>query len=458
MLNRRIRLLCHKLRVKGTGQPEWVASDGTVDEKARKSFFRSLRVKTGGGFNAAKFETLLTGVDRDIDKLSNLTSGSIQLEPFKIRKRNQLQYAYWEKIRDQAQRISDQLSASFLPCDCTHQHQANLRLDMRENCGAEEAGSKFAFLLTYEKHSHLESLPPWNWRDIEIECLQLASQTNMVTLHQNRFSGGPDARLVPSISLSPPPRPLILRSLSPDSPGTTSNLCRELMTCPRRNYRLGIVEDEAWQHRIYSVTGPATKAQISETFSLHDMVRSAKNIAPQLKCTLALTLAYSVLQLHDTPWLPRAWNTEHVFFLRDHVGDTIPSHVYVSQTFTSAPRNNMTVDHPGLIPNRIVFTLGVALLELAYGSSILSFVKPIEQSNNGDVHSMTEALVASRLARELNMRESENFAGAVLACITWNFNTSAVDLADLEFRMAFHETVIVPLQKDYQYVMGGKKR
>jgi hypothetical protein len=455
MLNRRIELLCHKLRVRRTGQPEWVASDGTIDEKARKSFFRSLRARTRGGFNAKEFGTLLADVDRDIDKLSKLTSGPIQLEPFKIQARNQLQYAYWEEIRDQAQRISDQLSASFLPCSCTHPHQANLRLDIRESRGAEEAASKFAFLLTYEKCSHLESLPPWNWRYIEIKCLQLASKTNMVTPHQNRSSSGSNAHSVPSISLSPPPRPLMLRSLSPDSPGTIINLCRELMTTPGRDCRLGVVEDEAWQHHIYSVTGPATKAQNCETFSLHDTIQSAKNIAHRLKCTLALTLAYSVLQLHDTPWLPRAWNTEHIFFSNDRIGD---AHVYVSQTFTSAPRIDMAVDHRGLIPNRTIFTLGVALLELSYGSSILSFVEPTEQSENGNVHSMTEALVASRLARELNKIESENFARAVLSCVTWTFNTSKVDLADFELRMAFYQNVVVPLQEDYQYVTGKKKR
>jgi hypothetical protein len=69
---------------------------------------------------------------------------------------------------------------------------------------------------------------------------------------------------------------------------------------------------------------------------------------------------------------------------------------------------------------------------------------------------MTEVSIATRLARELNNVESENYARAVLRCITFTFDTFAFDFDDREFREAFYQSVVVPLQEDYNYVTGVK--
>ena len=124
-LNRRILLFCEKLKLENDCQPPWIASDGTIDEKARKKFFKSFRLKTRGGFNAEKYGALLADIDRDIEKLSKLTNGAIQLEPVKIEKKKKLQCAYWQNIRDQAQRLFDSLSPRLSPCVCTHPHPAS---------------------------------------------------------------------------------------------------------------------------------------------------------------------------------------------------------------------------------------------------------------------------------------------------------------------------------------------
>lgn len=442
-LNKRILLFCEKLKLEKSGQPPWIASDGTIDQKARKKFFKSFWLKTRGGFNTEKYGALLADIDRDIEKLSKLTNGAIQLEPVKTEKKNKLQSAYWQNIRDQAQRLFDSLSSRFSPCACMHPHQANLRLDIRKDRGTEEDVIRFAFLLTFQKCSQPASSPPWDWRDIEIESSQQAGTAK--TVH-----------FAPYITVSSSSRPLISHSPSSGLTAKIDSLCRALLAARQQDCCLGVLEDEAWQHYVYSVTGPASKAQISETVSLNDIIHGTKRIAPRQKCTLALTLASSILQLHDTPWLPRAWETKDIFFLKNHGGNVIPSQFYVSQTFTSASQVAAAAKRRRLVKNEMVFALGVALLELSYGASIISFKEPEDLNEDGREDSMTEVSIATRLARELNNYESENYARAVLRCITCMFDTFAFDFDDREFREAFYQAVVVPLLEDYGHATGGQ--
>lgn len=454
-LNRRILLFCGKLKLEENGQPPWIGSDGIIDEKSRKKFFKSFWLKTRGGFNAEKYGALLADIDRDIEKLSKLTSGAIQLEPIKAAKMNRVQSAHWQSIRDQAQRLFDSLNSRLSPCGCTHPHQANLRLDIRKDRRAEDA-ERFAFLLTFEKHSQSALSPPWDWRDIEIESSQMPGRAATLATLQVQTPAKKTARFAPSIRVSTFPQPPLPRDSSLGLAERIDSLCRTLLATHQKDCCLGVLEEEAWQHHVYSVAGPASTAQISTTASLNDIINAARRIAPRQKCILALTLASSVLQLHDTPWLPRAWETKDIYFLKNRDGNVIPSQFYVSRTFTSASQVAAAVRRRRLVKNETVFALGVALLELAHGASILSFKQPEDLNEDGREDSMTEVSIATRLARELNNYESENYARAVLRCITCTFDTFAFGFDDHEFREAFYQAVVIPLQDDYEHATGGK--
>jgi hypothetical protein len=421
-LNKRILLLCQKLRLGQNNQPPWIAPDGTVDERARKRFFRSFRWRIMCGFNAEKYGLLLTDIDRDIEKLSKLTDGAILLEPIKRKKSERNQSAHWQLINDQAQRNFDNLRSLFSLCACAHPHRANLRLDIRKGCKAGDA-LEFAFLLTFP--------PPWNWKDIEIKSSPLST---------------------PSI-ITPP---TVLRPPLPSPATRINSLCRDLVATNQQPRRLRVLEDEGWKHHVYSVIGPATNAEISEAVPLSEIIGSTKivgggkRITARQKCELALTLASSVLQLHDTRWLSCTWGAEDIFFLRNQSSEMILSQFYVSQTFMSGSQTApATIPPRRLVRNEMVFALGIALLELAHGTSVSSFREPEDLSENGEDDEMTEISIANRLARELNRYESTNYARAVLRCITCTFETFAFTFNEREFREAFYQEVVVPLQDDY---------
>ena len=130
--------------------------------------------------------------------------------------------------------------------------------------------------------------------------------------------------------------------------------------------------------------------------------------------------------------------------------------VYISRTFTAA-----TTTHSGTqnarrfrrgVKNELAFSLGVALIELSWGKSLLSFKTDDDLNEHGVVDSATEYIVARRLADELHRRESTNYAEAVARCISCNFDTSTYEFEGKEFRERFYESVVLPLQNDYEFL------
>lgn len=107
------------------------------------------------------------------------------------------------------------------------------------------------------------------------------------------------------------------------------------------------------------------------------------------------------------------------------------------------------------VKNEMVFALGVALLELTHGAPILSFKQPDDLNEEGKEDTMTEVSIATRLAQEINEHESDNYAKAVLRCVTCSFDTFNFDFDDREFREKFYQGVVVPLQQDYEYISGS---
>ena len=66
-------------------------------------------------------------------------------------------------------------------------------------------------------------------------------------------------------------------------------------------------------------------------------------------------------------------------------------------------------------------------------------------------------MIAYRLAEDLPSRELPNFADATRRCIECTFDSQKCSLDNDDFRERFYQGVVVPLQKDYDYVMGSRR-
>ena len=136
-------------------------------------------------------------------------------------------------------------------------------------------------------------------------------------------------------------------------------------------------------------------------------------------------------------------------------GSTSPSHFYVSQTFDSTTTEPAIARRRRCVKNETVFALGVALLELSYGQSLLSLQTPDNLNEQGMEDSMTEMSIATRLADSIHEREMDNYAKAVLRCVRCSFDTFSCDFQDRGFREKFFNGVVAPLRADYEYATCG---
>lgn len=172
--------------------------------------------------------------------------------------------------------------------------------------------------------------------------------------------------------------------------------------------------------------------------------------------SLALTLASMVLHLHDTPWLEDTWSMNDI-----HIVDPktlLTDQPYVSRNFSASSSPDPSIQQPvkklKIIRNGVVFALGVALLEISYGKALSSFEKP-DDIDEGGRQDLTALNIAYRLVEGLPGQELPYYANATRRCIYCDFDSPVCNLDNVDFRERFYQGVIVPLQKDYDYVMDG---
>lgn len=203
-LNRRILKLAHKLRlgpdfrvslpcafrgidVESLIQPPWVSKDGKLDEKARDKFFSSAWTRIRGGFESNKCALLLQEIDRDISKISHLTSVTMEIEPLRLNRKRRMRARFWTGVRDSAQSLSEILHLRWAnPCPCQCSHRANMQLKAQTDDEADEDANnvqiRFALLLALDTVAAAAPPLPWKWRDVEIQSSGLVQNTSVYSL------------------------------------------------------------------------------------------------------------------------------------------------------------------------------------------------------------------------------------------------------------------------------------
>ena len=165
---------------------------------------------------------------------------------------------------------------------------------------------------------------------------------------------------------------------------------------------------------------------------------------------IAAHLASAVLHFHGTPWLDDRWNLRDISLIRGP--ETKAGEPHISKKF---PRLTQDAKHghhgASFIPNEVLFSLGVALLELSYGRPLLSFQGPeeaelIQFDNNMP---FAKIQIAYRLARDLADREPPRYVDAVDMCLRCRFDTTARSLDEPKLLALFYQGVVSPLQDIY---------
>ena len=159
-------------------QPPWISEDGDVDQKARSRFFNSFWARIRGGFESNKCALLLQDIDRDISKISHLTSITMEVEPLRSGRKRQKTGKVWAGMRESAQSLSEVLQLRWAqPCPCNCIHKANLQLTPQDNDDSddENGDGHIRSVVLFKLYSGATPAPPlpWKWRDIEVRSFGL---------------------------------------------------------------------------------------------------------------------------------------------------------------------------------------------------------------------------------------------------------------------------------------------
>ena len=173
------------------------------------------------------------------------------------------------------------------------------------------------------------------------------------------------------------------------------------------------------------------------------------------RLSLALTVAASVLQLYETPWLDEYWSKDDILINQKSSGN-LHEQAYISKSFpesTVLPLNHQKSILP--VWNITLFTLGIVLIELCLGQSLEKLRTPEDLGESGKATALTDIETARRLIDATYEEGGENYGDAVRRCIRCQFDSRETNLDNEEFRQKVYDGVIAPLEDDLKHFQGS---
>ncbi|KAF8417840.1 hypothetical protein EV426DRAFT_706577 [Tirmania nivea] len=189
--------------------------------------------------------------------------------------------------------------------------------------------------------------------------------------------------------------------------------------------------------------------------TLDDLFDSSLPVpSTKLRLKLALKLASSVLQLHDSCWLNEIWGRKDIFFVQGPDGPVIdkPLIYRVFPHKSSQPKDTPlstdqeVFDWP-LLCNRSIFCLGITLIELWHWKSIDQLQEAPVGYENGFLGAL-EVLNAQRMVPDLFDTAGVAYGMAVRGCIMGLPSDRKPDprLEREDFKNEVYRKIVCPLE------------
>ena len=411
------------------------------------------------GFDTKKVDGLLEQIEKDIMRIDNLTSENIKLEVLRQERQPKSTVNYWQIIRDRASRLFEILSSRWSrQCDCEKVHCASLKLEVRDGgLVSTSAGIRFGVLFSYDETTPPATATTSILQDLEIETVECQPRSEMKAKsvrHTQSAKKVVGFSSPPSLDDSDPSATKIMRNgqatpvdehsrlaITTHQATRIMSLCSIMGQTHRNAVCIGFLDDNSWQHNIYSAS--CQKLKKSTPVSLHQTL--ALGLSTKEKYKIALTLASTLLQLSTTPWLQESLGIRDIHF---HPEDSNAiGEPYINKSFSPNPNQapRPVSQSRTWVRNEAIFGLGVLLIELSYGHPLLTYKTDSDLSEGKETY-FTEYAVATRLAQGISQREPEYYASAVTRCVHCTFNT-APNFENGALQQDFLDGVVQPLQK-----------
>jgi hypothetical protein len=220
------------------------------------------------------------------------------------------------------------------------------------------------------------------------------------------------------------------------------------------------------------------------------LIQGHKKIEMRDRLYLAYVLSWIFLRLYGTSWLDKTWDPKDVQFLRrlDKDREPLLMEPFVSKSFPSPQHNYMNnslptppdsdasssssnasaASKPILDPaapqataptptpwhmrhhNHGVYILGVSLIEVYFHKRLHEMYTPDDLDADGQVTEETPHLALERLMHEIRQEAGDRYGNAVRRCIKCQFDQWYDDINSPDFRQAFYQKVVVPLEANWK--------
>lgn len=214
-----------------------------------------------------------------------------------------------------------------------------------------------------------------------------------------------------------------------------------------------------------SLTAPVRLANLlSAKHNLGKQPMKPGKLSRQQRLQIAVTLASSVLQLHNSPWLSENWDKRDIYFFSNGLdSDNRPliSDAYVSRSFwppgsprpTNKSAKATTEDFlSSQIVNKTLFALGIVLIELCLNKTLEDLRPPSDDKHEA---ARSQGIVdvyrtATSQIDNVYSKGGTQYGYVVQRCLKCEFGIqdSKKQLDFDAFRGLVYEGVVAPLEED----------
>ncbi|KAJ0115202.1 hypothetical protein J7T55_001612 [Diaporthe amygdali] len=212
-----------------------------------------------------------------------------------------------------------------------------------------------------------------------------------------------------------------------------------------------LVEDSELSQRIWRLNMQEAKLHYPEAFPAISFETLLSRPMPSLieRRRLALTFAYSFMQLYESPWLSGQWEKKRMHFFRMASGDPDLKRPFLSASFDQFPCGPEPVDLRRFHRNSGILRLGILLIEVHIWKPLERF-RDEDDLINGQPTPNTDMEVAKRVLKTLKGDCFQTYTSAIESCLSvpWVSSVSRVSLDDPETWFGMYRDIVEPLEKE----------
>jgi hypothetical protein len=401
-------------------------------------------------------------IKQDNQTLSQLTKQSLRLELPRARRNRRT--PDFKGVRDSARSVYAILRSGWM-CGCQGSHTANLRLESRTDDDVESDQEedelavkqpRFRVVFSNNHGEPVSNRAPWLWEEADIRVLKETQSFSVPVVpipHKTPMKKGIRFKDQTQIKVSR------VTVQQPDL-APIQDLCRAIQKLQERQREvcLGFIVDEITnqRHGIFPLKSPSIDRDTWSAVSLQHLIPPKPTIRRRFtrgdKLRLAVILASSVLQLHQTPWLEETWRKDDIRFIQSADGP-LYAQPFIARGFSAETAANRTLLTTSfgmyrVIRNQTLFALGILLIELCLGKPFEELRLPSELNDDGTPHPTSDWITADRLVEDVYLEGGSRYGDAVRRCIRCDFDRRETNLEDENFQQAVYEGVVALLEDD----------